>query len=54
MNIHGVFIRKRVMERDEHHEDDVIELGVATVETKGGGFAGESLGNGASYELSDQ
>jgi hypothetical protein len=40
------------MERVEHH-DDVIELGVATVETKGGGFDHEANGLPASYDLSD-
>ena len=43
------------MERAEHHdEDNVIELGVATVETKGSGGDVEFNGTPASYELSDQ
>lgn len=41
------------MERVEHFaEDDLIELGVATVETRGVGFQGEVIGLEASYELS--
>jgi hypothetical protein len=42
------------MERVEYRDDDVIELGVASVETKGGGPVGEIVGEPASYELSDQ
>ncbi len=42
------------MERVEHQDDDVIELGLATVETKGGGHEFEPNGLPASYELSDQ
>jgi hypothetical protein len=40
------------MERVEQH-DDVIDLGVATVETQGGGIDHEANGLPASYELSD-
>ena len=40
------------MERVEHHDDDVIELGVASIETRGVGFQGEVIGIEASYELS--
>jgi hypothetical protein len=55
MNTHGVFRRRRVMERVEHSDDhDLIELGVATIETRGVGFQGEAIGLDASYELSDQ
>ena len=43
------------MERVEHRdESDLVELGVATVETKGGGHDVEFNGIPASYELSDQ
>jgi hypothetical protein len=43
------------MERVEHRaEDELIELGVATVETKGGAVGSEFNGHIASYELSDQ
>ena len=43
------------MERVEHSDDcDLIELGVASVETKGGGVGIEFLGHDAGYELSDQ
>ena len=43
------------MERAEYHDEDgLIELGVATVETKGGGIDVEFNGLPASYELSDQ
>jgi hypothetical protein len=42
------------MERVEHHENDVIELGVASVETKGVIAGVEFLGEPAAYELSDQ
>jgi len=43
------------MERVEHcEENDIIDLGVATVETKGGGIDVEPNGLPASYELSDQ
>ena len=42
------------MERVEYlAEDDLIELGVATVETRGVGFQGEAIGLEASSELSD-
>ncbi len=35
--------------------DDVIELGVASVETKGGGFQpGEPMGENASTGISDE
>ena len=43
------------MERVEHRDEDgLIELGVATVETKGGGVDFEPNGLPASFELSDQ
>ena len=43
------------MERVEHRsEDDVIELGVVSVETKGVISGVEFLGEPAAYELSDQ
>jgi hypothetical protein len=43
------------MERVEHRvEEDIIELGVATVETRGVGLQGEAIGHEASYELSDE
>jgi hypothetical protein len=42
------------MERVEHRdEDDIIELGVATVETKGGALTGEFSGGHNGFELSD-
>ena len=43
------------MERVEHRaEDDVIELGVATIETKGANPSGEFAGGPTSDGLSDQ
>ena len=43
------------MERvEDRNQDDVIELGVATVETKGVISGVEFLGEPAAYELSDQ
>lgn len=43
------------MERVEHRtEDDLIELGVASVETRGLGVQGEAIGHEASYELCDE
>jgi len=43
------------MERVEHRdEDEVIELGVATVETKGPALSGEFIGGPHVDGLSDQ